>query len=178
MQNYCGTIWIRFVINDKFYVHICRKYTHNHITLKFFCKLAVDRNFSFFSVYARLWYFGHIINLWNAYRNLLPQPNTIKTWKPRIATNFVFIIETIVLHNFCQVLYFCVVFIVKHKYLPPNYFFFSTVHVLNVHVMMLKHESPTNINLQNGTIQFCCLVSHVSVNTLTVYLVAQLAWAN
>ena len=84
---------------------------------------------SLFPVYARLRYFGHIINLWNAYTNLLPQPNIIKTWKQRMSTNFVFIIEIVVLQNFCQVLYFCVVFMVKNKCLPPNDFFFSTVHV-------------------------------------------------
>ena len=133
---------------------------------------CVAKDYVSFSVYARLWYFGNIINLWNAYTNLLPQPNANKTWKLRIATNFVFIIETMVLHNFCQVLYFCAVFIVKHKYLPPNDFFFSTAHLLNVDVMMLKHESPTNINLQNGTIQGCCIVSHANVNTLLVYFVA------
>ena len=48
VQFYCGTRWISFGSNGNVYAHVCRKYTHNHIDVEVFCKLAADINFSFF----------------------------------------------------------------------------------------------------------------------------------
>ena len=48
VRFYCGTKWISFGSHGNFYAPVCRKYTHNHIDVENFCKLAANINFSFF----------------------------------------------------------------------------------------------------------------------------------